>query len=578
MAKGEDNAIAEQVIAPAYHTSAEISLPTRSAYARQRVFECVPAGLLLATLTTPVILLAVSPRLAYLVLCGYVVYWALRSIGMAIRQANEFFRMRRYKRIDWHARLAHLTDPFDRLAVLAGRTTLGHDDIEEREALLAWVHADANVPSPDELHHLIVLPVANESAEIVVQTLDALADADYDSDKLLICLSFEGRSVAWSADKIAEVTGPYLGRFGMLLTTQHPDALLGEARVKGANTTWAARTARVELRKRGIPDEHVVVSAFDCDTRPSPHYFQVLSYTHLTNPGRDRDSYQPILLFHNNVWHVPAPSRLVGYIASMWTMVDSTQPARLRLFSSHAMGLRALVDVGFWSTNVIPDDSRQYWRMYFSSDGRAVTRPLHTAVYLDSVHADGYLASLREQYRQIRRWAYGVIDFPYVMRHNLTNGRIPVGVKVVQTYRQLSQFHQWAMTPIMVMVARWLIGLLAPGVQTPHFIYGRGQIHLGPGFGLVDLAGWMYALTPVITLGSMLVGVVVALALLPHRPADRSGWAYARLAAEWLLLPIVVPIFFCFPAIDAQIRLAARRYLGFQVTVKSRFGQGHQLR
>ena len=129
------------------------------------------------------------------------------------------------------------------------------------------------------------------------------------------------------------------------------------------------------------------MSAFDSDTRPSPHYFTVLSYTYLTNPDRDVDSYQPVLLFHNNAWEVPTASRLVGYVASMWTLVDSTRPERLRIFSSHALGMKALVGVNYWSTNVIPDDSRQYWRMYYGSDGRAKTVPLHLPVYLDAVHS-----------------------------------------------------------------------------------------------------------------------------------------------------------------------------------------------
>ena len=96
----------------------------------------------------------------------------------------------------------------------------------------------------------------------------------------------------------------------------------------------------------------------------------MLTYTYLTNPNRDIDSYQPVLLFHNNVWDVTTASRLVGYIASMWTLVDSTRPERLRIFSSHAMGMKALVGVNFWSRNVIPDDSRQFWRMFYGTEGR----------------------------------------------------------------------------------------------------------------------------------------------------------------------------------------------------------------
>ena len=161
-----------------------------------------------------------------------------------------------------------------------------------------------------------------------------------------------------------------------------------------------------------------------------------------------------MLLFHNNVWDVTTASRLVGYIASMWTLVDSTRPERLRIFSSHAMGMKALVGVNFWSRNAIPDDSRQFWRMFYGTQGKAKTVPLHVSVYLDGVHADGFLKTMKEQYRQIRRWAYGVIDFPYIMEQNAVSPKIPLGLRVAQTYRQLSQFHLWAVVPLLLMTLR----------------------------------------------------------------------------------------------------------------------------
>lgn len=549
---------------------------TRSAYARQRVLECVPAVLLALALLVPVLLWAYSARIAYLVLCGYLIFWAIRSVDLAVRQTVEFFRMRTYRELDWDARLAGLSDPFTRLAEFAEVPRLSRMQIEERQALLTWTHAGGDVPAPQDVYQLIVVPVTNEAAEIIEQTLDAILATGYESRRLMVCLSFEARSQEWDVEQIARLEDLYADRFGMLLTTQHPDGLPGEGRVKGANITWAARVARTELLSRGIDDHQVLVSAFDCDTRPSHHYFRVLTWTHLTNPNRDVDSYQPILLFHNNVWEVPAPSRLVGYIASMWTMVDSTNPSRLRIFSSHAMGMQALVRVGFWATNVIPDDSRQYWRMYFATDGRAATRPLHVPVYLDAVHAKSYLHSLSEQYRQIRRWSYGVIDFPYIVGQNLANGRIPWGPKLLQTYRQLAVFHQWAITPVIVIVARWLVSRLEP------YALATGNPYQPIGFWLsdypTDLIGRVYAITPFVTIVSLVVGAVVALALLPKRPDGRPLAIYLKMALEWLLLPIVVPLFFCLPAIDAQVRLAARRYLGFRVTVKNRSAEAHQVR
>ena len=69
---------------------------------------------------------------------------------------------------------------------------------------------------------------------------------------------------------------------------------------------------------------------------------------------------------------------------------------------------------------------------------------------------------MREQYRQIRRWAYGVIDFPYIMEQNAISQRIPLGLRIAQTYRQISQFHLWAVVPLLLMTLRPIATAIEP--------------------------------------------------------------------------------------------------------------------
>ncbi len=557
--------ITESIVAPGFHTSAETPRLTRPAYQTQRFLESVPALLLALPILVPIVLLAFSPRIAFVAFSAYLAFWLCASFSLAVRQAWEYHTMKRYRGLDWDDRLRHLNDPYARMHALADLSRLSGSEAEELQALDVWTHSGPDVPAPDDVHHLVVIPVYSEGRQIIEQSLEAILAADYPADRLMICLTFEARSLNWSPAEIDALRDRFAGRFGRFHTTRHPDGLPGEGRVKGANISWGAHEARRLLLAAGIRDQQVIVSAFDCDTRPSAHYFQVLTYTHLTNPNRDVDSYQPVLLFHNNAWEVPSASRLVGYIASMWTLVDSTRPKRLRIFSSHALGMRALVGVNFWSTNVIPDDSRQYWRMYFGTNGRARTVPLHLPVYLDAVQSHTWWATMREQYRQIRRWSYGVIDFPYIMEQNFSNQRIPLKEKFVQTFRQLSQFHLWATVPLLLLGLRVTVNYMTPTVT-----HSTAK--------LVELASTANAAATVLTPISLIISMVVALKLLPKRPRTKGRRTWGKMIVEFLALPIVAPVFFCMPAIDAQVRLLFRRYLGFRVTVKLRSDIAHRIR
>lgn len=534
-------------------------MPTRSAYFRQRVFECIPTVLLLLTIFFPLLIWAFSAELTFVVLCGYLIYLAVLSIDMAIRQASELIRMRNAQRVDWQARLNGLHRPQQRLNELNQVAYLTRRDVEERSGLLARV-GDREAPDPRNLWHLVVVPIASEDSEVVRPTLDALLSANYPQDRLAVCLSFEDRCLIWTDDAIDKLLKPYERRFGMLLRLRHPDGLPGEARVKGANISWASKRARMALHAAGVGDVDVVVSAFDCDTRASADYFSVLAWTYLTDPKRHVDCYQPILFFHNNVWEVPAVSRLVGYLATMWNMGDATRRGKTQIFASHAIGMVALVHVDFWATNVVPDDSRQHWRLYYGTDGKSETKPLHVPVYLDAVQHQGFVKTLIEQYLQIRRWSYGVSDFPYVMDQNFTNSRILLRQRALQAVRQLSSFHKRAATPILLFVT----GQVISQIETANL----------PNVSLLTAAAsFIQSWAAAAWLASMLVAMVISLILLPGRTGHQSPLIYLKLGAEWLLVPLVLPIFFSLPTLEVYLRLLLRRYLGFRVTVKSRVAQ-----
>ena len=71
-------------------------------------------------------------------------------------------------------------------------------EAEELVALNHWVHTGPEVPAPDEMRHLVVMPVANEDYSIITESLDEILATDYRMDRVMLCLTFEERSKVWT--------------------------------------------------------------------------------------------------------------------------------------------------------------------------------------------------------------------------------------------------------------------------------------------------------------------------------------------------------------------------------------------
>ena len=63
---------------------------------------------------------------------------------------------------------------------------------------------------------------------------------------------------------------------------------------------------------------------------------------------------------------------------------------------------------------------------------------------------------------------------------------------------------------------------------------------------------------------------IFALLLLPPRPETVKPSTLVVMIFQWALLPITFIVFGAIPAIDAQTRLMFGKYLGFNVTKKTR--------
>jgi len=296
-----------------------------------------------------------------------------------------------------------------------------------------------------------------------------------------------------------------------------------------------------------------LVSVFDGDTRPHKKYFAALTYKYIINPNRTRRGYQPIPLYSNNIWHVPAINRLVAFGSSFWQMIESTRPYRMVNFSSQTLSLQTLVDIDFWDVTIVSEDSRHYYRALFAYGGDYRVVPLFTPVYMDAVLAGSFWTTLKNQYLQKRRWAWGIEHFPYFVKACIKDRQVSFWVKVEQIFRLLEGHISWSTASLLIATAIWF-----PFLFNPEF----SQTVIGSNVPVFARSLLM------ITWVGIIISMTISLLLLPKRPKDVSRWKTFSMLIQWVLIPISAVFFGSIPAIDAQTRMMIGKPLGFWVTEK----------
>lgn len=490
-----------------------------SEHTQYRILEIIPGFLVWTAFVAAVVLSFWVPLWVIGFIILFDLYWFVRAVYTLVYLLIAYRRYRQAAAVDWLTRL---------------RTQPG------------W----------ESIYHLVVMPMYREPLAVVEQALAGLARSQYPRQQLLVVLATEGRDGAHAQTVGQQMQVRFGSSFGQLLVTVHPDELPGEVAGKGANIAWAGRRAKELIDARQIPYERVVVTTLDVDSVVHPQYFAYLTDVYLTHPHRLRTSYQPLPFYHNNVWQSPALTRIVANSTTFWLMTETIRPDRLFTFSSHSMPFQALVEVGFWQSDIVTEDSRIFLQCFVQYDGDYTVTPLYLPISMDTVAVPSFWRTVVNQYRQQRRWAYGVENFPYMVWNFSINRHIPLGKKIKYTWNQLEGVFSWATAPILIFILGWLPIQVAEA---------RGSADL-----IVQNAPDLLQLLMVLAMVGLVVAAVLSMLLLPSPPASKSRWQLVPMVLQWLLFPITMIAFGSIPATDAQTRLMLGKYLGFWVTEKSR--------
>ena len=515
----------------------ELKGPDKRLY---RALEILPGFLSWVTLLFLIVMSFIRPVMVAYILIAFDVYWLLLVVYLAIHLLASYKKIRENTKTNWPEKCLSL----DRVP----------DQCKAGECLsirgMKW----------QDIIHLVIFPIYDESDEVISQSVAALLNSGYPGDNIIIVLSAEGRAGQEAEDRILRAKTEFGSRCRLFFTTVHPDGTAGEIKGKGANQAWAAKQIKKEyIDKENIDRRRIIVSVFDIDTVIYPYYLYALAYSFLTAANPYRTSYQPVPVFNNNVWQAPFFARVAAASNTFWQMMQQIRQEKLATFSSHSMTWQALEEVGFWSTNMVSEDSRIFWHCFCYYNGDYKVEPLYYPVSMDVCMDETAWQTAKNLYRQQRRWGWGVENIPYLVFNTIKKWReIPRGRFLNRIFVQMYGFHSWATNALIIGVIGWM----------PVFFGGER-------FNVSVLSSNLPVVTRslmTIAMVGLVVSALLSTLLLPPRPKKYGLARQLAMIGQWIVLPVSIIIFGAIPGLEAQTRLmlGGRFRLGFFVTPKKR--------
>jgi len=535
----------------------DLELPLKKRTRLYRFFEMLPGLLSYGMILLLIVLSLVSPLAAAVYLLLIIITVLVKAVGIAIHTITGRNQLNRAQNVDWHLRLSQLEYPEESYKKEARITSRGFG-FEAHKENLRLIAADPDLfPKPSQLYNAVIIPAYNESYEVIEPTIQSLLDTTYDKDRLIVVFTYEERGGPEIEKTALALKKKFGSSFRSFQIIKHPDKLADEIPSgKGPNITYAGHALKKWLQKEGIEFRNVMITTLDSDNRPHATYFDYVTYEYIVHEDRKHLSYQPVALFLNNIWDAPAPMRVLATGNSFWNIISSMRPHTLRNFASHSQPMDALVEMDFWSKRSIVEDGHQYWRSYFYFGGNYSVTPVYVPIYQDAMLASTYKKTLIAQFFQLRRWAYGASDIPYVAVRLFNRKRnVPFMAGFARFLRLVDGHITLASVPILVAVGGWIPLLI--NSQAARDIAAHQLPEVISGVQRVAMVG-------------LFITVFLGFKMLPPRPERYKRRRTVWMLLQWCLMPITAIAYSAASAFNAQTHLLLGKYLDkFDVTEKA---------
>lgn len=418
-----------------------------------------------------------------------------------------------------------------------------------------WVTDLLKFPDHKKVHHAVIVCTYKEPLYILQRTIGSLATQTLDRKQISLVLAMEKAEPEEDRlAKVKELKKEFGDVFGNFFVTVH-ELVTGEVRGKASNERYAAIEVKKEFENQKMDLNYITITSCDSDHRYSPNHFAALSYKFLDTPKSEKHLrfWQPLVLFYNNIWELPAITRVPNTLMSIWNLSQLPRRDRLVNAQNYSTTLRLLDDVGYWDPDKIPEDWGIFFKAYYKKRGRVEVEPLYLPVYADAAQSDSFWKTLKNQYEQLKRWAWGTSDDPWIIKNYFLTPDVPWLDKTMRVLNVMWSHFLWPVNWFII-----TIGLTIPSLLNPAF--GRTAL----GFTVPKVSSFLLT----VAIGFLVIMLLFDNVYKPKRPETFPLWRAILFPLEFVLMPVAGFFFGALPGLDAHTRLMLGKYIEYRVTEK----------
>lgn len=406
--------------------------------------------------------------------------------------------------------------------------------------------------SMQDIHHVLIIPEWKEPMNVLEDTIERIAAQNFPLNQISVVLATEARDPE-AEETIRILTEKYGSLFKHFWATKHP-LTEGEIVGKSSNMAYAGRWVEQALLQEGYDLKKVTITSCDADSLLPQSYYSYVTYKFITDREREYHFYHGAMLYYTNFWEIPFPIRMVVTFSSIWNLSHLVKQSLLPL-STYTLALDSVRRAGYWSVDVIPEDYHIFFKTFFALGEKVRVIPIFLPIYSSAPQSDTYFKTLKSQYSQMKRWAWGISDDPYIIRESFKHREISFFAKFYNIFRPLEDHIFWPVN--------WFI--ITIGANLP-VLFNKKFAETALGFHLPGIS--QFILT--ICLGALFIVIIIESKVRPKSRIPWPWWKKPLLLLQWFTLPIVTLLLSALPGLDAHTRLLLGKRLEYKVTEKVR--------